>query len=188
MPSANHKSSVICIRSLSLKPTWWLRKLSCINCKARTIRISALKHNWLLSQPPNRLYTGTWQWELPSWLWPQLLIWRVYTIYFLYSTCQVLAQLITVHLEHKYIFHVCMYLRKVNIHACADKLELTHLPCLQFTLGRSYAVLFYPEEIRQMNFKRSKFFRYWLQGAGLSKRTRELQSSEPQHVNEGQVS
>ena len=65
-----------------------------------------------------------WQWELPSWLRAQLLIWCIYTIYCLYSTCQVLAQLVTVHLEHKYIFQVCTYLNKVNIHTRADKQKM----------------------------------------------------------------
>lgn len=161
-------------------------RFSCITCKAWTICISALKHNWLLSQPPNRLYADMWQWELPSWLQAQLLIWCIYTVYCLYSTCHVLAQLVTVHLEHKYIFHLCTYLKKVNIHTHADKQKtparVLHT-CLQFTLGRWYAALLYREEIRQMNIKRSKFFRYGVQGAG-SKRTRELQSSEPQQMKD----
>lgn len=46
-----------------------------------------------------------------------------YTQCIAYIARQVLAQLITVHFEHKYIFHACMYLNKVNIHMCANKLE-----------------------------------------------------------------
>lgn len=54
---------------------------------------------------------------------------------------------------------------ETNIHLQNRQTEnanwsISHLPCLQFTPGRSYPALLHPEEIRQMNFKCRKFFSY----------------------------